>query len=160
MIFSIAHRFGYLLILYGSITLIASSYVTGEIEGQVRIADSGKKGTGRVEIYHENQWGTICNDFWDLNDATVVCQELGYQSALRAFLQPLRGEGPIWLDNVFCDGIEANLTDCDHNGWGLHNCRTDHSEDAAVECQVEGTSHLKQSFLYNIIPTSFLFFHV
>ena len=45
-----------------------------------------------------------------------------------AFFGP--GIGPINLDNVFCDGSEASLTDCFYND--VHNC--DHSEDASVIC--------------------------
>ena len=42
------------------------------------------------------------------------------------------GTGFILLDNVGCDGNEANLTQCQHNGLGVHNCVS--SEDAGVFC--------------------------
>jgi len=43
------------------------------------------------------------------------------------------GTGPIWLDDVDCDGSETNITNCDHRGWGSHNC--DHDEDVAIVCR-------------------------
>jgi len=42
------------------------------------------------------------------------------------------GTGPIWLDDVECDGSETNFTNCDHRGWGSHNCG--HHEDVSIVC--------------------------
>jgi len=42
------------------------------------------------------------------------------------------GTGPIHLDDVDCDGSETNITNCDHRGWGSHNCG--HNEDVSIVC--------------------------
>ena len=39
-------------------------------------------GTGRVEIFHNKQWGTISDDSWEFNDARVACLQLGYIGAI------------------------------------------------------------------------------
>ena len=38
---------------------------------------------GRLEIYYNRQWGTVCSDGFDQSDADVVCQQLGYHDASR-----------------------------------------------------------------------------
>ena len=99
-------------------------------------------GTGRVEVFYQGQWGTVCDDHWDIDDARVVCRQLGYKYVIRAFQASNRnhkvpvGSGQIWFDNVHCTGNEKNFTSCAHNGWGSHNCG--HSEDAGVECSSVG----------------------
>ena len=40
--------------------------------------------------------------------------------------------GTIWLDDLVCTGSETSITQCQFNGWGVHNCG--HSEDVAISC--------------------------
>ena len=87
--------------------------------------------TGRVEIYYESQWGTVCDDRWDDRDAAVVCCQLGYSGGVAIGEATYgSGPGPILLDEVGCDGSESKLEDCDNWGWGVHGCF--HYEDAGV----------------------------
>lgn len=90
---------------------------------------------GRVEIFLSgpNEWGTVCDDYWDDRDATVVCRQLGYKSGIaKKSGQFGLGTGPIWLDNVNCQGTEKGIEDCAHNGFNIQNCN--HMEDAGVIC--------------------------
>jgi deleted-in-malignant-brain-tumors protein 1 len=90
---------------------------------------------GRVEVYYNGTWGTVCDDEWDINDARVVCKQLGFQDAERAYTLSYfgQGSGQIWLDNVDCAGHESSLFSCRHGGVGIHDCG--HSEDAGVRCR-------------------------
>ena len=86
---------------------------------------------GRVEIYLHGQWGTVCDDLWDIRDATVVCSQLGYLDATSAEIGAKfgQGRGVIHLNNVNCLGNETALTDCP-----AKKTRCDHSKDAGVRC--------------------------
>ena len=105
---------------------------------------------GRVELYHDGQWGTVCHDGWDDSEAAVVCRSLGLTGGITkkglssCHLRGLpmtgvhtggafgAGCGTIWLDDVTCSGSEESLKDCEHRPWGENNCN--HGEDVGVIC--------------------------
>ena len=95
--------------------------------------------SGHLEVFINGEWGTVCDDGWDINDADVACRELGYSHAqsYQCCAQYGRGSGRIWLNGVNCSGVEGSLLSCLHRGIGVHSCS--HSEDVGVVCYRPGT---------------------
>ncbi|XP_064304759.1 lysyl oxidase homolog 3 isoform X9 [Phalacrocorax carbo] len=109
-----------------------------------------KHNEGRVEVFYNDEWGTICDDDFTLANAHVLCRHLGFVAATgwAHSAKYGKGVGRIWLDNVNCAGGEKSIGDCKHRGWGNSDCS--HEEDAGVICKDERIPGFKDS---NVIET-------
>ncbi|XP_072353865.1 lysyl oxidase homolog 3B-like isoform X2 [Scyliorhinus torazame] len=105
-------------------------------ELSVRLKAGARVGEGRVEILKDNEWGTVCDDRWNVLSASVVCRELGFGSAKEALTGARMGKGigPIYLNEVMCNGFEKSIWDCAAKNFTEDNCK--HTEDAATRCNV------------------------
>lgn len=92
---------------------------------------------GRVEVLYRGKWGAVCDDQWSINNAHVVCRQLGFGVAvaydpeydlLHPYLPPLR---PV-LDDVNCSGREEAILDCAYIGPQQQNCES--TETVGVKC--------------------------
>ncbi|XP_037394023.1 scavenger receptor cysteine-rich type 1 protein M130-like [Pygocentrus nattereri] len=91
--------------------------------------------SGRLEVFYNTEWGSVCDDLWDISDAQVVCRQLGCGPALSADGSAVfgAGVGPIWLNRVKCRGNEIHLWDCPHSLKKHTECS--HRQDAGVTCK-------------------------
>ena len=100
----------------------------------MRLADGEGARSGRVEVFHQGEWGTVCDQDWDLDDAAVVCRQLGFKGALKAEggsrFGP--GQGDVMMKGMACQGSEARLMDCPSLCWEAPGCN--HTQDAGVVC--------------------------
>nr|XP_054748157.1 deleted in malignant brain tumors 1 protein-like [Lytechinus pictus] len=98
---------------------------------------------GRVEVFYNGEWGTVCDDHWGIEEAEVVCKDLDYIGADLALVYAAfgPGSGPIWMDNTFCYGGEEDLFECSRSHQiGTHDCA--HADDASVVCTARGSLRL------------------
>lgn len=115
-------------------------------DGVIRLVGGITEHQGRVEICIGGEWGSVCDDLWDSNDAQVVCRQLGYSvsgamAVHRAASIYGQASGSILISDVRCSGSESRLIDCsriDH-----HEC-TENLEEAGVMCQGKYANHLKR----------------
>lgn len=111
------------------------------MDGDVRLVEGSNsvdRYEGRLEIYHDNRWGTVCaKNTWGMSEATVVCQQLGrrrdHVEVTRHF-GPARDAQEIFLDEVHCSGLESTLAECQSPGWGVHDDDCTHEDDIGVVC--------------------------
>ncbi|XP_053515231.1 T-cell differentiation antigen CD6 isoform X3 [Artibeus jamaicensis] len=107
--------------------------VTCKENRALRLVEGGSPCAGRVEMLEHGQWGSLCDDSWDLKDADVVCKQLSCGWAIQALpgLHFAPGQGAIHRDQVNCSGAEIYLWDCPGlPGDGYCG----HKEDAGVVC--------------------------
>uniref|UniRef100_A0A4W3ISM6 SRCR domain-containing protein n=1 Tax=Callorhinchus milii TaxID=7868 RepID=A0A4W3ISM6_CALMI len=123
---------------------------------QIRLMDGGSSCAGRVEIYYNGTWGTVCDDSWGSLEADVVCKQLGCGSGVNATAAPSygRASGPVWLDEVRCSGKELALWECASSPWGQHDC--DHKEDVRIVCTGKSLKRLELRHHYRGVSRALL----
>ena len=89
-----------------------------EAEGSIRLMGGSGSHEGIVEMFFLGQWTTVCNRYtWDMSDAAVVCQQLGYSGAVAAphgsTFNVEYQRRPYGVYNVQCSGYEVNITYCE-----------------------------------------------
>ena len=116
----------------------------------IRLQGGSYSNEGRVEVYCNGQWGTICDDGFSSTEAKLICKQLGYtdfvdynhlnRSAYTiiitafSFFRPGSSSQPIWLDELHCNSNDTNcINSCQQcPSVELHDCL--HTEDVTIEC--------------------------
>ena len=101
----------------------------------IRLSGGATPNEGTVEILHNNRWGAVCDDLWDIKDGLVACRQLGYYDVIKTTTRNFytSTKDLIWMDDVKCSGKEERLEECEFPGWEKENCNA-RSEIAGVVC--------------------------
>ena len=133
-----------LVILCGLLVTVETSLHPPQ-DGDVRLSDrefrysqyyNTQYQLGRVEIYYNSTWGTICWDGWTSYETRPVCNEIGFGYASdgrRAPRDKIVTGLPILLGFVYCNG-EERLSECRHGGYYQISPTCSHADDVWVEC--------------------------
>ncbi|XP_078284987.1 scavenger receptor cysteine-rich domain-containing protein DMBT1-like [Rhinoraja longicauda] len=102
---------------------------------EMRLVNGERRCEGRVEVWHNGTWGTVCSEKLERQDAEVICKQMKCGPLI--FIDYIakkygEGSGPIWMDEMKCSSHESALWQCQYDPWGQHNCG--HNEDAGVSC--------------------------
>eukprot|EP01084_Bolivina_argentea_P279856 478506_1 len=158
---------GELGLLIHSFTIDDTNIGAGEHD--LRIVNGDNYSKGRIEIYHNFQWGTVCDDFGltCASMGTVVCRQLGFSGCnivhswagrggtatptQASYQSPIPPPAQIWMDQVSCVGNEQKLSNCGFNGWGVNDCG--HSEDTGIDCTLPTLSPTENPTFITNNPT-------
>uniref|UniRef100_A0A8B9Y2S3 SRCR domain-containing protein n=1 Tax=Bos mutus grunniens TaxID=30521 RepID=A0A8B9Y2S3_BOSMU len=124
------------LSLRGLCVLLLGTMVGGQAL-EVRLKDGDHCCEGRVEVKHQGEWGTVDDLNWSMEEAAVVCRQLGCGSATdapkRAHFGP--GIGPIWFPYIYCKGPESAIMECSYPPVKDHRPEgNSHDKDVGAVC--------------------------
>ena len=99
-----------------------------------------------IQVNYNNNWGWVCADQWDKQDADVACRMMGFDGSLSSFKENQEGQETkyrLWFNNKKCTGNERSLFSCAQDGLKPHDC--EEGQRAGVTCTPKGTenSHKK-----------------
>ena len=98
----------------------------------VRLVGGSSYNEGRVEVYYNGRWGTVCNDGWNDKYASMVCAQMGLGS-LGELADFGPGPGSIFLEKVICPVNATILASCGHYGVGI-TVQCNPYRDVGVKC--------------------------
>ncbi|XP_071944451.1 neurotrypsin-like [Antedon mediterranea] len=111
---------------------------SGFDEIKLRLTGGAHFEQGRVEIYHDGEWGTICDRDWTMADANIVCKTYLNSQAINAYKSMQDNndvERPIFIEDISCTGMEKNILDCAFKGLEeTHDCS--HTDEVWADCEI------------------------
>ncbi|XP_023103370.2 CD5 antigen-like isoform X5 [Felis catus] len=120
-------------------SLILAIYTGPGILGsfsRVRLVGGDHRCEGRVELQQDDEWVTVCDDYWNMDSVAVLCRELGCGAARKTMSGTMYGpvtpkDQKVFIHLFRCNGIEESLSQCERED--AIGCS--HDEDAGAVCE-------------------------
>ncbi|XP_073079228.1 antigen WC1.1 [Manis javanica] len=122
--------------LQGLCFLVLSTMVDAQAV-EVRLEDGSHHCEGRLAVKHQGTWGTVNVGYSSLNNAVVLCRQLGCGDLVDVVRSTRfgQGSGPIWLVDLSCSGTELTVNDCNYRHLRNHSdIGLSHDWDIAIIC--------------------------
>lgn len=122
---------------YFILLALVCGQAAAQSNGDIRLVGGGNSHSGRLEIFLNNVWGTVCYDTVSPGAAQAACRQLGYSdyesvdTVTKMRIQP--GSGSILLNSVYCsyNSEDQHILRCSYS-QGINSCQ--HSQDMAIVC--------------------------
>ncbi|XP_053387280.1 deleted in malignant brain tumors 1 protein-like [Mercenaria mercenaria] len=134
------------VLLFHALIGIATGSDYLDISG-IRLANGTGPFGGRVEVNINGVWGTVCDDSFDINDASVMCRTMNLTAT--AYIKGAfygRGIGPIFAQKFKCGGNEQHIKQCKFDV----NVQCTHARDISIYCTECGGIDVSNGYVKSI----------
>ncbi|XP_053387738.1 scavenger receptor cysteine-rich domain superfamily protein-like [Mercenaria mercenaria] len=111
--------------------------VNCEGKTKIRLVDGVSAQSGRVEIFHLGQWGTVSNKYFDFHELKVICRMLGFNYSSKSFIKDNayygQGVGRVLVSEMQCNGDESDIGQCSATWWPMTDSLK-HDADVGISC--------------------------
>ena len=100
----------------------------------LRLVD-GTSHTGRLEVYINEEWVTVCSTSWTYLNTETACRQLGFPAGQNMYLMNQTSYyRRVGVANIKCSGYETSLLKCPHDPFFQIDPSCDHQRDVFLRC--------------------------
>ncbi|XP_060607116.1 deleted in malignant brain tumors 1 protein-like [Ruditapes philippinarum] len=109
----------------------------------VRLVDGPHRYAGRLEVYYKGEWGSVCESYFDQDDADVVCGMIR-NTTIGLINATIHGnnyygqsQGPVIITDLQCNGTEDEIFFCKSDKWKSGHYCNYYYQNVGVDCNTQ-----------------------